>query len=253
MNLHLLDLNSDVLLKIVDYVPLKDKLHTLWDIPEFRPLLEYRRCYLASPAPFSLEYLELFRSFRPGWYMHILDWNYRVYGLIDETTLRVTRIHFELNKREKHPFFKSDVKGLSVRQAKERLQSFYFYHLGDDVLTYHLRGYGFVTVNLRLRQLLCFYKRKYVIYPDEPIKILGNIRKSDQLDFKVVLTRDLKLVVDFDRKGQMQELCPITFGISKDHKFLTWEGGDPIPMTLREDFNLEDDGQVKLDFQHYEK
>lgn len=52
-----------------DFVPLQDKLNTLWDMPEFQHLIHDRGTYLNSSHPFSLDYVELLRSLRPGWYV----------------------------------------------------------------------------------------------------------------------------------------------------------------------------------------
>lgn len=208
---------------------------------------------MASPAPFSLEYLNFFHNYQPGWYMNINDWNHHVYTVKDENPLSISRIHFELSKPRKHPLpdYNCKIGCLSFRRAKEELESFGYYRLRDDdkLLTYYLKDYGFMKVHLRLRLLFCEDWMKYPIHQDQPIKLSGNFPGRFFCKFEVVLTQDLKLIVDLDPPGQnpdqIQELSPITFEITKDYKFLTWEGGDPIPMTMREDFNFKDEKYVE--------
>lgn len=45
---YLMDLRVDILLKILrDFLPLKDKLHALFEMKEFRQLVTYRGAYLS--------------------------------------------------------------------------------------------------------------------------------------------------------------------------------------------------------------
>lgn len=248
MTLQLLDLHPDILFKILrDYVPLDVKLRTLWKIPEFRPLLEHRGSYLDSPVPFSLNYLKILRGLRSGCYFEFSNFNYRVFLRIDEATLRISLFHFYLNTRREdyRPNSSCSFYHQSIYCTKKKFKCKNF---RNGELTYYLNGFGFFTI-------YPFFPKMF--YCDDLNNRIGMGQRfflqnsSSPYIFVMLLTSEKKIIGErrnlFDNDGeyQIEELCPITLEVTNDLKYLTWDGGDPIPMAGSEHYWLGDEEHVE--------
>lgn len=90
-----MDLHVDILLKILrDFLPLKDKLHALFEMKEFLQLVTYRGAYLSIfLVPIPSRFL---RGIRARWYVARDDWVHRFFLGIDERTLHVSLRHYVL-------------------------------------------------------------------------------------------------------------------------------------------------------------
>lgn len=259
--LQLLDLPMDILFHIFFHVPLKDKLHTLLKMSEFRPFLEHRVCYLTSSAPFSLEYITLLRSVRPGWYVCHENWFHRFYLQIEETTLHVTKCHFllgdiqHLHRPNSHVSFYRAPIDKAKSDFALALSYFEPYEDKENLLTYHIKGYGFIIVYYTPRsawqEIHLSKMRKYMMRINEPILLTRFVGPIHMCHFEVRFTEEKKLIVQcFEPNScqcddKVQKLDPITFDVTKDYKYLIWKGGNRIPVFVCADYRLEDDHHVE--------
>lgn len=251
--LQLLDLPVDILFLILKKVPLEDKLHTLSKMPEFRPFLKHRASYLSSSAPFSLKYIDFLRQLRPGWYFNRKNGFHRMYLQINETTLHFSKFHFDLwNYQDFHrPNSHVSFYRKSIDSAKNDFGFHDLIHFSDDLLTYHLKGKGFIIVHYRSdspwQVIYLSNLRKYMMRIDKPIVLTRFVSSYRMCNFQAKLTRNKKLIiqcVDLQKcqcVNHVQELNPISFEISNDYQYLTWDGGDRIPLMLCSDYRLEDE------------
>lgn len=255
--LQLLKLHADILFLIFKKVPLEDKLHTLLKMPEFRPFMKNRASYLSSSAPFSLKYLKFLRKLRPGWYFDPKSGFHRMYLQINETTLHFSKFHFDLwNYRDFHrPNSHVSFHRESIESARNDFADGFrdLVHFSDDLLTFHMKGMGFIIVHYRSRSpwqvIYLSNTRKYMMRIDKPIVLTRYLPPHGLCNFEATLTRDKKLIVQCvdvqKRQCHVQELNPITFEITKDYQYLTWDGGDRIPLMLCSDYRLEVDGYLE--------
>lgn len=252
--IQLLDLHPDILLKIFrEFIPLKDKLHTLFEMPEFRPLLQYRGSYLASSAPFSCDYLEFLRAIRPGWYVSRQYWPHHVYLRIEESTLRVSLLHFLLHDQRSRfePNARFGTFRLPIHLMVQKIKSYMdrFYAVEDrNMLTYFLKGYGFIMVDHTESPKVRMYEgTEYMIEKNVPLIALDRLR--DIYHFKVMWTGDEKLIVECRQNADFLcrceetrvELSPCRLEMTPDYKMLGWEGGNSFPLVERQDYVLGED------------
>lgn len=254
--IQLLDLHPDILIKIFrEYVPLQDKLHTLLKMPEFRDLLKHRSCYLSSAAPFSFHYIHFLRSIRPGWYMARSNWSHRFFLEIEETTLHISLRHFLLEGFEDQ--YKPNSRYTSAQGSLDRMQRNFDDFLRDyqymedlDMLTYHLKNYGFIMIDFASHSIL--KKMRFYNWREGTLVLNRKQQVYDSLfnHFFVTLTSEKKLIVEC-RYGalicpceeRVQELHPFRFGFTKDCTALTWNENEKIPLITHQNFALAQDAR----------
>lgn len=264
-SIQLLDLHPDILLKIFrDFIPLKDKLNTLLKIPEFRPLLEYRGSYLTSSGPFSFDYIQFLSRIRSGWYFYRENWIFRFYLRIDETTLHISLFHFCLGICRSHqkPNSQCGYKCESIKHMENFLDEYlndYHYIEDGNLLTYYLKNYGFIMVyrthNDHQQKMRFYDGTECMIDINQPCILLNYSEFFlSPGHFEVLWTPEKKLVVYCIHarnrcycEKRIQVLSPITFEVTKDYKFLTWDDKDiPFPITMLDDFCLRDEHHVEV-------
>lgn len=242
----------EILFKIFRDVPLHNKINLLWDMPEIKHILQDRGAYLNSPHPFSIEYLELLRSIRPGWYVHCTNSHYRVCVQINERTLQITFFHFgllylgkdyKLNARYGEGSLSIDnikqyVRGLLQKfDALEEIEHF----------LYHLKGYGVIVVENTT------YPPKIHMYEGSKYNLERHVPRT-VLDphFEVMWTCDAKLIVECKLTEQhvcrceelRYQLSPCTVETTPEFTQLTLNGGT-FPLIGRQDFLLGKGHQVE--------
>lgn len=263
-SLKLLDLPEDVLFEIFrKYIPLKDKLYTLLEIPEFQFILKKRASYISS-IPFSFEYINFLRQFRPGWYFCRENWLDRCYLQIDESTLEFTMFYFYLSNS--YCAFKPN----SYISFYCEPISYAKFHISDEFLrnysemdnnlfyTYYLKNYGFIMIkgkpsglglklqfplsNFIMQQEEIEFEKQFEIPKYSPFKCC----------FKGTLTRKKKLILqcieshEFDCENKIRELVPIHFKIAtKNYECLTWNGGFSIALRACSNYRLEQEKYIK--------
>lgn len=257
--LKLLDLPEDILFEIFrKYVPLKDKLYTLLEIPEFQFILKQRASYICSPVPFSFEYLKLLRQFRPGWYFSRDNWLDRCYLQIDESTLEFTMFYFNLAKRTFKPesyisFYCENVSRSFVRLSDKFYNKYSKMHL---LYTYYLKNYGFVMIlryydNSSLLELQFPYSKSAMQQQRIEFEKEFEIIKLSpfKCGFKGTLTRKKNLILQCTEskkcecENKIQELVPINFTISMDK--CLYGGYSKIPLWACSNYRLENENDVK--------
>lgn len=260
--MNLLDLHPDVLFKLFrDYIPLRDKLHVLFDMKEFRPYLESRYAYLDRPLPFSTDYLSLLRHVRPGWYTGCTNWNHRFRLVIEARTLRFSLYHFILEGFEgKHRLnARYSLFDNSLNDTQTFLKDYFFNFCHAEerrLLYYHLEGYGFIAIDFTRpdtrRHRMRFYNGKFcTIRVNEAYEMLDCSLFPVKTHFKVLLKPAQLLVVEcmlttrhvrVCRCMKVQELFPIAFDDSNDasghYRALTWSKDRSQLLTARQEFRL---------------
>lgn len=260
-HLQLLDLPVEILFFILRHVPLKDKLHTLSKMPEFRPFLKDRASYLDSSAPFSLKYINLLCRLQPGWYSNWRNAFNRFYLMIDETTLHVTWIEFKLvDILKRHQpnstvqFYWHTLENFKM-WFKVYIRDFEYFEDQENLLTYHLEGYGFIVLHYNpfstLQKIYLEEVYSYVDWHRDSICLTRSVSASRVCWFQLSLNREKKLVATCrDPKtcqcqDTVQEFDPISLELTADYKYLMWNGGDPIPQWSCYDYRLEKDGYME--------
>lgn len=261
-HLQLLSLPVDVLFIIFRHVPLKDKLHTLSKMPEFRPFLKHRVSYLDTSAPFSLKYIQFLHGLQPGWYFSRKNAFHRFYMQIDETTLHVNKYHFVLQESQRHHrpntsirFYRETLDD-TVNDFVEAFSNFKYFEDKENLLTYHIEGYGYIVVHYdpfsEFQEIYLNKLGKYLILFQEPkISLMRSLSSVCRCFFEVSFTREKKLIAScIDPKkcqcrDPVQEIEPITLEMTTDFKFLFWEGADPIPQVMCSEYRLKEDEYVE--------
>lgn len=105
-----------VIEKIVkEYIPVKDKMETLMEIPEFRQLLTRKSLWYPSTICSYQQLCEI----KPGWYLYTYDLHSLRYYDVDFEKLMITMFYFDIRKKNTRvlvdmEFKKSDRKITSI-------------------------------------------------------------------------------------------------------------------------------------------
>lgn len=93
--IQLFDLCSEILHKILrEYLSSKDKLRILWTMTEFRPFLENRGAWIVSVPKFSVSFLDLIHTMKPGRYCHKKNKSQSFLLKLDPEHMRFYILHF---------------------------------------------------------------------------------------------------------------------------------------------------------------
>lgn len=250
-HLQLLDLPAEILFLIFRHVPLKDKLHILFKIPEFRPFLEDRASYLDIFAPFSLKYIEILRRLRPGWYFSRASGFKRFYLMINETTLHITKIDFYIDGSLTYSqpgssakFFHHTIEKFE-KYFLETVRHNFEYFEGQELLTYR-PGYNFIVVHndpfSKFKKIYLSEIKKDLKWFEEP-KIWGCS--------KLTFNQQKKLIArclhpnSCQCENTVQKFDPITLELTTDYKYLILNEGKRIPYWRFSDYRLVNDQYIE--------
>lgn len=110
--LHLLDMHPDLIFYLLrNYIPLEDKVGSLWTIPEFRPYLEDRAAWRTTSKHVSIPFLIWLQSLQSGWwYLESPFWYYQIFLKVDFYAMTLSVHHYILehgHERLKSPILKT--------------------------------------------------------------------------------------------------------------------------------------------------
>lgn len=267
--LHFLNLPRDILFHIFkNYVPFKDKLYILSQIPEFQPFLLDRAAYQTPPVPFSPQYINLLSRLRSGWYFYRENWLHRLYLRIDETSWHISCFNFLLKcdvTRPDVPYKSCGFYSGSIDHAMKTMDKYFkkFCYMEDEaLLTYYMEHEGFLIIFPTRSKILFFDKKEYTIEKNRPL-FLSKFEILWNFEDKLVVTRhapssrgesDQKLSPilfqyreEYERiRGQKnQELSPILFQYPEDCKRWTQQGGTFSLPSWRDEYRLKNEENVE--------
>lgn len=258
------DLPTEILLKIFrDYLPLHDKLETLWTMHEFHFLLEDRMAWSITSTKFSIPFLEWMRQLQPGWYLNTDDWSHRFFLKRDECSMTISLHHFLVDYDSS--FIKPYRQSKTFRKLLTKMKHYFIGFLEDYVFlpnikfsTYHLKKYGFIMIqdyedgSGHYRMRFCNFKTS--IFQLNEVQIMQDW--AERKHFKVHRTPERQLVVecileDCICEQHIYTLSPIVWNWTEACDELIGDGLDPIPIVAHEAFQIEDDDYIKGKMTHH--
>lgn len=81
-----------------NYIPIEDKLDSLWPISVFRPYLEDRGAWKTSSKRLSIPFLQWIHRFPSGWYLNAKNWDYQLFEKLDTYAMTLSFYHYLLDQ-----------------------------------------------------------------------------------------------------------------------------------------------------------
>lgn len=194
-----------------NYIPIEDKLDSLWPIPEFQPYLEDRGAWKTASKHLSIPFLQWMHQFPSGWYIHTQNWYYRLFLKVDPYAMTLSFHHYLLDQGLDPLATPTRItRSFNLPILKRVLAEFFNNFIYSPTLgspTYHLKSDQRLIVDPSHERLIHLYDWEDGFY-DLPFIIPRPMKdEKGRYHFKVTLTYQRMLIVEcMLARGQCQ--CP---------------------------------------------